>query len=217
MARSNRIVQAPDARPIAPRAAAPVLPAWTTAANDVVRDAFGAPVRSTPSAEDRVRTQAAQLEADRRALDAERAQLQLQQARYFERIAQLAAATQAQARPQPEAIVDLALLVARELVGREVELDRQHFVDALAAELLPLCDGERIDLRLPPAEAAQLTSLHPELATRVRLVADATLEPGDCIVETATSIIDRSLTPRLAAVRTALVQALWGTREKEAA
>ena len=217
MAGSKRIVSAPDARLIVPRLPAAVVPAWSSAANDVVRDAFGAPPRSAVSAEERLRTEAERLESDRRALDAERAQLAALQTRYLERIAQLAQATQAQARPQPQAIVDLALLIARELIGREADADPQHFVDALAAELLPLCDGERIDVRLPPAEAAQAASLHPELAARVRLVSDATLEPGDCVVETATSIIDRSLGPRLAAVRTALVQALWGSRAEEAA
>lgn len=210
----GRIVYAPDAAPIAPRAVAPVLPAWATAANDVVRDAFGAPVRvPAPTPEEKLRAEAARLDADRRALEAQKAELQALRARYLEAVGQLAQATMAQARPQPDAIVDLALLVARELVGREVVADRKHFADALAAELEPLCADERLEVRLPPADLAAVASLHPELALRVRLVPDATLEPGDCIVESATSVLDRSLAPRLAAVRAALVQALADDKE----
>ena len=212
----GRIVEAPDARPIAPRPTAPVLPAWSSAANDVMRDPFGAPVRSAPSAEEQLRAEAARLENDRRALDAERGQFKALQARYAERIAQLAAATQTAARPQPEAIVELALVVARALVGREVEVDRKYFIDTLAAELVPLCENERVDVRLAPADASALGAAHPELAGGVRIVPDRTLEAGDCVIESATSIIDRSLAPRLAAVRTALVQALWGAAEEAA-
>jgi vacuolar-type H+-ATPase subunit E/Vma4 len=144
-----------------------------------------------------------QLDAERRALAAERAQLQATQARWMEALAKLAGQAVAPA-PPAQLVLEVALAVAREVVGHDVNTNKQLVLQTIE-ELLQAVHGEQqVELRLSPSDLDAVRALKPELATQVRLVADASLGPGGCIVETPRQVLDGSLERRMAAVRAAL-------------
>ena len=171
--------------------------------------AFGSPLRGGDAANDHDRrADSSKLDEERRQLREERAQLAVLQKRYLERIEQIADLTRTLGRPSASAVVDLAMVVARELIGREVDVDRQILVTGIEEGLQQVAGHERVQVRLGKADLDAVAALRPDLKEKVELVADDSLPPGGCVIESSRSVIDRSLGPRLDAVRTALLASL---------
>lgn len=128
---------------------------------------------------------------------AQQAQTAAQQwARLFENAqAQLAAAEQGIA----QGVLELACEVARQVLRRELTVNAQGLVPVVREALgLLLADGKSAVVRLNPADKDALT---PTLETEfsglaLTLVADGTIAPGGCIVESAGTVVDATLAKR---------------------
>jgi len=107
-------------------------------------------------------------------------------------------------RPDPNEVVELALLVAREIVGREVAADREILARRLDETLAEVRTDGRLVVRLGSADMAYIQRRRPDLTAAVTFLDDATLGPGGCKVETAKASIDLGVAARLAAVREAI-------------
>jgi flagellar biosynthesis/type III secretory pathway protein FliH len=187
-------------------------PPWLDAvAKPQVRDPFApSQMPQVPAANDNDVDPQAQHDAMMAHLEAEAAKLKSMQARYAEGIAKLAA--QSMARPaSPERVLDLVLLIAREVLGREAQTDPSLILEHVEAGILALGTEEPIDVRMTAAEIDVVVELKPELADTVRFVADESIGPGGCIVENSRRVVDSSLDERLEAVRGALADALGST------
>ena len=121
-------------------------------------------------------------------------------------------------RSQRVAIVDLALVIARHLLEREIEADP----DALAAQLadaLDLLQGHAPPtVHLSPADHATLSTGGATLLERLAgdwgatLVADEELAPGQARVEGGESLIEIELERALARIREELLTTSGGGR-----
>lgn len=101
-----------------------------------------------------------------------------------------------------ESVLDLALVVAREVARVEIAADRQRVLPVIR-ELIDSMPAVRSPARIiaHPDDVGALNSmLGVELPTDIwRVVADVNQTPGGCRVETPTSRADLSLTARWAA------------------
>jgi flagellar assembly protein FliH len=121
--------------------------------------------------------------------------------RYAAAIQALAEATR-RARPMAAEVVNLALVVAREIIGRDVVRDGDRWMAALDEALSSVdTDGAAV-VRLSPHDAAELRRRHPDVAALVH--EDPRLAPGGYVLETPHRVIDASIEARLEAVRGAL-------------
>jgi flagellar assembly protein FliH len=87
-------------------------------------------------------------------------------------------------RPVEEAVIALALEVARWVIGGEIAHSRDYLVRLVrdAVGKVPI-DVGRPTLVLNPADADLLRALAPDLESNgIPLVADETVEPGGCLV-----------------------------------
>ncbi len=216
MIRKGRIVTDRQATALIPRLAVAEraqAPAWLEAsATPAVRDPF-APTHMPHghAANDNAQQQQidpqAQHDAMMRQLEAEAAKLKSMQTRYAEGIAKLAA--QSVARPaSPERVLDLVLLIAREVIGREAQTDPSLILEHVEAGIAALGGEELPQVRMTAAEIDVVVELKPELADAVRFVPDESVGPAGCVVENSRRVVDSSLDERLEAVRGALADAL---------
>jgi len=141
-------------------------------------------------------------EAEREGLRLGQAKVEMLIERYLDAIKRLGLAVKAARRPNPEEIVDIAFLVAREIVGRELTIDREITARRLDEVLGSVGVDASTVIRLGGADLAYIRKRRPELAAAgVQFVEDATLGPGGCKVETPKAAIDLCIEARLAAVR----------------
>jgi flagellar assembly protein FliH len=152
--------------------------------------------------------------AERAALEAERAQLmQLKQQlvaaqqQWVQAIGKLAHQAVPPA-PSAQLVLDVALAVAKEIVGHEVQTNKALVLRTIDDLLAQVHGEQQIELHLSPADLEAVQKARPELPQQVRLVADATLGPGGCVVETPRQVLDGSIDRRMAAVRAALTHEL---------
>ena len=113
-----------------------------------------------------------------------------------------------------EAVSELALRIARQLVGRELRTAPEEVVAVVREALQHLPVSPRVArIRLHPEDVplveAGLPAADSERAWR--LVADAALQRGDCVVETEVSRIDATLDARLAGIAAHLLDGQKGT------
>ena len=105
-----------------------------------------------------------------------------------------------------DVVTELALRIARAVVGREIELASDPGRDALARALELAPDGTAATARLHPDDLALLLeSGSPECGRDLQLVADPTVERGGCVVDTAGRRIDSQVGPALARVAAVLL------------
>jgi len=115
-----------------------------------------------------------------------------------------------------EELVSLALVIARQLVRRELKTDPGQVIavvrEALAA--LPVASRE-VKVCLHPDDLVLVREAlaHTETERDWTLVEDPTLQRGDCRIVTETSRIEATLERRLAAV---VAQLFGGEREQDA-
>lgn len=112
-------------------------------------------------------------------------------------------------------VVDLALLVAGEIVKREMNQNPDVLVETVGKALADLPHDGKVLVRLHPADLESVRESQSNAQSVLEYQADATLFRGDTILETPTRIIDASIDARLAAVRDSLVRVLM-TEESRA-
>ena len=97
-----------------------------------------------------------------------------------------------------DVVADLALSIARAVVGRELALAADPGADALARALALAPDGCAVTVRLHPQDAEALGDL-PELGAGRELVvvSDPAVEPGGCVAESAGRTVDAQVGPAL--------------------
>lgn len=107
-------------------------------------------------------------------------------------------------------IVELALAVAGKVLAREVAENPTQILPLVRAALDRVQDEEQVTIRVHPGCYEQVMAARPELqaalsrAAALAVVADATLQEGDCIVETPYGAVDARVDTQLGLVKAAL-------------
>lgn len=154
-------------------------------------------------------------EVDEAALELERlreteARLSEVHQKYVEGIAELGRVLHALPATQADDTVELAFVIARAIVGRELEVDRARAA-SLVAETLKMLDAPQgATVRMNPEDLEYLREHRGDLfaSPHLTFAGDPAMEKGGCIVDTPKRIIDASMDTRLGAVRERLVKLL---------
>ena len=107
-------------------------------------------------------------------------------------------------------IVDLACVVAKKIMNREVTIDRDWVLDVVRAALEEIHDAGQIEVRVHPDDfervQANRNGLRKEVPgqTELLVLPDRVVEPGGCVVHTAFGNIDARIDTQLEEVRKAL-------------
>lgn len=138
----------------------------------------------------------------------------------LEKVGQAVATLQAQAAHLAELArgdaLDIGFQVARKILETEVRTSPEVLFALVKSAVRRAGDSRRVTLRVCPDDAARLqagegqAALDAATAARVEIAADASLAPGDCIVDTDYGQIDGRLDTRLGELRRALEGAAEG-------
>jgi flagellar biosynthesis/type III secretory pathway protein FliH len=193
-----------------------------TGASPTARPLFGAPApavtaTASPAApaidQAALERELAQLRADteQSARAAVAAEAEAMLGRYAASIKALDKAIQQTSKPPVDDLVELAMVIAREIVGRELVTDRDHLVATLD-EALSLAGDEHPGavVRMNSDDVAYMKERHGDALAGLDVVADPKLAPGGCVIETARAVVDASIEAKMAAVRKAVAAALAG-------
>jgi flagellar assembly protein FliH len=104
-------------------------------------------------------------------------------------------------------LTELALAVARKIVGEELECHVERWTGIVAAGARELVDREPVVIRVAPRLAAVLAAHLPGLADpsrEVRVVEDGSLADGACLLETPSGDLDCGVDTQWAAIADAL-------------
>jgi len=96
-------------------------------------------------------------------------------------------------------VLDLALVLARQLVGEALAVRREFILPIVSAALKQLPQStQRVELMLNPSDVELLRNFlgNGEFAGRCQLVGDASIAPGGCLIETEQSEIDVTIPSR---------------------
>jgi flagellar assembly protein FliH len=106
-------------------------------------------------------------------------------------------------------LVDLALAVARKIIGREVAANPEAVAGLLRDALSRIEHAGSLSIRMNPDDLQRLVDVQPRLLEglvepgRVRFEADATIGAGGCFIESEAGDIDARLEHRLRMVEDA--------------
>lgn len=122
---------------------------------------------------------------------------------------QVAERQEALLRSQRESLTALAVGIAEKLLGRQLELRPETVVDLAAQTLRSAAPVRRVVLHLHPDDLPLAQSALPQLrdcaeADTVQISADASLQRGDCRIQTPLGEVDGTLQTQLAVVAKAL-------------
>ncbi len=106
-------------------------------------------------------------------------------------------------------VVQIALAIARKILRREVRIDPDVALGLVKAALETVSSREVRTVRTTPAMARHLADALPQLGLPegVRVLADASLEPGGLIVETVRGEVDASLETQFEEISRGLLEA----------
>jgi flagellar assembly protein FliH len=113
-------------------------------------------------------------------------------------------------------LVQLALGVARKIVGREVDTNPDRIAYIIRLALSRVENATHITIRLNPSDLKRLDAIRPQLlagltkATRADFQADASLSPGDCWIESDLGDVDARVETQLQVVADAF-RSEWNT------
>lgn len=96
-------------------------------------------------------------------------------------------------------VLDLALVLARQLVGEALAVRREFILPVVSAALKQLPQStQRVEIALNPDDVAVVRTFlgDQSFGTRCQLVPDASIAPGGCRVETEQSEIDVTVPSR---------------------
>ena len=191
-------------------------PAPASAAAPPVRSLFVPPPAAPPPpppppAEDpEVQRQVEELleAAERAGLQSAERKVQQVMDRYADSIRQMEERYR-NARPQASEVVSLAMVVAREIVGRELRVDGEPLITALDEALRQAGTHPTLVVRLCRKDLEFVKLRRADLLDAgLEMVLDESLGPGGCIVEAPDQIVDASIEARLASARDAVAAAL---------
>jgi flagellar biosynthesis/type III secretory pathway protein FliH len=107
-------------------------------------------------------------------------------------------------------VVDLALAVARKVIGREVETSRTAVAEMCALALANVRRARSVSVRVHPADIGRVEESRPMLANVLGRDAGLVLEPdesvgrGGCVIVSDVGRVDARLEVQLAAIERAL-------------
>ena len=110
--------------------------------------------------------------------------------------------------------VDLALAVARQIIGQEISLDRQIVLNVVKGALDKVVNHEKVKIRINPQDLdAVQTALfeflpHVEKIENVQFEADAAITTGGCVVETNFGTVDARIENQLDQIESAFAAEL---------
>lgn len=109
-------------------------------------------------------------------------------------------------------LVRLAVAIARRVIRRELTIDPQAVTGLVKAALEQLSAGERIRVRVHPADEAAVRSCLAAAGreTSVEVAGDAALERGSAILETDRGNLDASAETQLAEIERGLTDRFRG-------
>jgi flagellar assembly protein FliH len=96
-------------------------------------------------------------------------------------------------------VLDLSLVLARQLVGEALSVRREFILPIVSAALKQLPQStQRIELMLNPSDVELVRTFlgAGEFAQRCQLLPDASIAPGGCLIETEQSGIDVTVPSR---------------------
>ncbi len=103
-------------------------------------------------------------------------------------------------RSEPD-MVHLALELTRRIVGRHLEVEPAAMAQMVSHALTSVANQRRVEVRVHPDDLARLRPWQDDLdahaSAPVTLTEDARLEPGQCIIQTETGIIEADLDTQL--------------------
>jgi len=109
-------------------------------------------------------------------------------------------------------VVEIAVAVARKVLGRELGRSREAVVDLAAAAVAEARSRRDVVLRVSPADAAAVRAADGSFAALsrapIRIVEDPSLAQGGVIVETEAGRIDARIEAQLEAIERAIEEAL---------
>jgi flagellar assembly protein FliH len=112
--------------------------------------------------------------------------------------------------------IEIGFQVASRILESEVRSNPEALFTLVRSALRKAGDSRRVVVRMAPGDAATVDSGRERLgegsltAARVEVVPDASLGPGDCIVETDFGQVDGRLSTRLSEARRAVKAAVEG-------
>jgi flagellar assembly protein FliH len=127
--------------------------------------------------------------------------------KYLHSIALLGEATGQARTLRASSVVDLALCVAQTMIGQHFETNREPLLETVKSALTTLDTGTRV-IKMHPDDYEAILSDVEALDSEIKLGVDESLSPGDCLIETDTSVVDLTTASRLSAMRDELVELL---------
>jgi len=109
-----------------------------------------------------------------------------------------------------ENLIALAVGIARQILGREIDGSRDAVVDLVRRGLSDFPIGQAVSIRLNPADLTLLSDASGEDATTrddVRWVPDSRIEAGGCVIEGPDRVVDGRVDRALERVYRALSDA----------
>ncbi len=147
---------------------------------------------------------AAAFERGRREDESHRTALITEMAHSMERtLGEFASARDGYLAQVEQEVVRLSLSIATRILHREAQMDPLLLSGAVRVALGQLSDTTEVRLRVPAAEHAlwsEMIRLMPNLPLRPQLVADGTLQTGECALETHLGSVDLGVKAQLAEI-----------------
>ncbi len=122
----------------------------------------------------------------------------------------VAAAREELVRKSEQEIVELAMMIARKVVHRELETKQEGILEITKAAIEKLLDRERLEIRIHPSDHEFLTQEKERLLQEVEgiknlvITADASIAPGGCVISTALGEVDARIDHQLKEVERVL-------------
>lgn len=110
-------------------------------------------------------------------------------------------------------LVELATEIARKIIGEHLQADPHWTADHVKRLLSRRRDKSSITLCVSPAEFPKMAEIRTELMMAVdsqaelKIVPDATVDDGGCVIRTEFGSIDARIDTQLSEIRTALLEA----------
>lgn len=123
---------------------------------------------------------------------------------------------QAALRQLEPQLVELTLAIAERVIERELTTQRDLVVDVVRASLSAAGSLPIVRVRVHPDDHAFVSVAWPSLSSftaesQIELVPDPQIQPGGCIVDTTSGLIDAQPTTRLAEIREQLLAIIGGS------
>lgn len=126
-------------------------------------------------------------------------------------------------RSNEEQTVDLALAIARKIVGRELAKDRGFVVKAVEEAIAGAESRSLVSIKVSPGDLETLTKHWQEAYSgkdgtdKVQIIADPKIERGGCVIETKSGTIDARIGTKFSEVAKTLKTVRTHANEVDAA